>query len=244
VRHHRGGERLEVAAALDAGAARHLDHRIAAWRAREDRIARVDVSRVIGPHLAAAAPGLVADTEERHAPRLVAAVGLALLHQRRFRLVGRHVFDPLRHIARRHRSDIARDIGVRADQFGEIEKLVRAELVGVDRVRPVHRHAGRPLRARPDPVAPVVDLAEAAAGPADHGDVDMAQRLDHVATIAADVRDIALFADPDAFVDAASEMLGELAVDVLGDDRAGCVEVHDYVRRDGRGLLSGRAIVL
>ena len=244
MRHHRGGERLEVATALDAGAARHLDHRIAARRAREDRIARVDVGRVIGPHLAAAAPGLVADAKERHAPRLVAPVALALLYQRRFRLVGGHVFDPLRHIARRHRSDIARDIGVRADQFGKVEKLVRAELVGVDRVRPVHRHAGRSLRARPDPVAPVVDLAETAAGPADHGDMDMAQRLDHVATIAADVRDHALLADPDAFVDAASEMLGELAVDVPGDDRTGCVEVDDHVGRNGRDLLSGRAAVL
>ena len=49
------------------------------------------------------------------------------------------------------------------------------------------------------------------------------ERRDDVVADAAGVRDRATSADPDAFVDAAAEVLGEVAVDVLVDDRPGLV---------------------
>src|SRR5690606_38620192 len=87
-------------------------------------------------------------------------------------------------------------------------------------------HAG-PLVARPDPVLPVVVVGEAPAGPAQVRDADRAERVDDVAPDAAHVRHVGVLPDPEAAVDAASEVLGEVSVDVAGDGRSGQVEVDD-----------------
>src|SRR3546814_16002297 len=93
----------------------------------------------------------------------------------------------------------------------------------------------RAFFARADAVAPVILVGEAAAGPADDGDVQLFERGHHVAAIAVGVGDFRIGADPDAVVGAAAEILGELALDRGLDRCAGRLEV---VRtRTLRGLL-------
>ena len=74
-----------------------------------------------------------------------------------------------------------------------------------------------------DAVAPVVLVGEAAAGPAQHRDLQLLERREHVVAIAARVGNRRVFADPDAFVDIAAEVLHELAMQRRIDRGAGLV---------------------
>ena len=58
-------------------------------------ITLIDIGIVVGSHVSAAAPGLVADTEELYVPRLLTAVLLAEL--RHGTALCSHVLDPFRH---------------------------------------------------------------------------------------------------------------------------------------------------
>ena len=100
-----------------------------------------------------------------------------------------------------------------------------AELVRLGLLAP----AAEPPRAsatRPDAVAPVVLVGEAAARPA-HDDVpELFDMLDERLADAVDVGDLRVGSDPDAIIDDAADVLGELAVDRRPDradrlDRAG-----------------------
>jgi hypothetical protein len=80
----------------------------------------------------------------------------------------------------------------------------------------------------------VVVVGEAAAGPAHQRHLDRLQRRDHVVAIAAGVGDLAVLADPDAFVDAAAQVLGELAVDVAIDLGPRLVRMEHEALGEGR----------
>ena len=77
-----------------------------------------------------------------------------------------------------------------------------------------------PVGAGADAVAPVVVVGKAAAGPAEVRNVDRLEGVDDVGPHAAGVGDLRFFADPDAVVDAAAEVLGELAVEMAADRAA------------------------
>ena len=94
--------------------------------------------------------------------------------------VGGHVLDPLHHLLRGAAADVARDVGVGAELLHEIHELVGAEAVVLDDAAPVGVDHRRALLARADAVLPVVLVGEAAAGPAQHGDVELLQGGDHV----------------------------------------------------------------
>ena len=79
---------------------------------------------------------------------------------------------------------------------------------------------------RADAVAPVIFISEAAAGPAHVRYLHRLQRGDDVVADAARIRDLGVRADPDAFINAVAEMLGELAEDVAVDFRAGLGRIH------------------
>ena len=100
-----------------------------------------------------------------------------------------------------------------------------SELVAVRNATPVGVQGHRALGARPDAIAPVIFVGEAAAGPAHVRHVQRTQCREHVVAQAAGVRNDRVLPDPHAFIDAAAEMLGELAVDVPVDDRAGSIGV-------------------
>src|SRR5579883_519410 len=83
----------------------------------------------------------------------------------------------------------------------------------------------RPLRAWSHAFAPVVLVGEAAAGPADHRDLQFTQSLQDVVAVSACIRNLRVFADPNAAVDPSAEVLGKLAEQLPVDLRPGLVGV-------------------
>src|SRR6185437_11695951 len=92
----------------------------------ESGVAAEEIGIILRPHVAAAAPGFVADAEKRQAPGPIPAVRAPQLRERAAR-AGRDVFDPIRHLLRGIRADIARYVRVGADHLHEVEELVGAE---------------------------------------------------------------------------------------------------------------------
>ena len=69
---------------------------------------------VLGRHVAAAVPALVAEAQKRDLVRVLTAVGRALLAERRRRR-GRHVLEPLGPFLRRAGPEIDRQVGLAAN---------------------------------------------------------------------------------------------------------------------------------
>src|SRR5205823_2709903 len=197
--------------------------------------ALIDVGVVLGRHVAAAAPAFIAHAPEAHAPGRGVAV---LLPQRghRARAIEAHVLPPFGHLARGAAADVAHDERRGTEAIDQLEILVRPEAVVFGDVAPHGVDDRGTLLGRADPVLPVVAIGEAAARPADVRDLDLAQRRDHVVT-QAPAAGTAL--GPEAVVDAAPQVLGELAVDVAADGVAPLVGVDHEPgalpeRRDGQ----------
>src|SRR5699024_1584853 len=135
------------------------------------------------------------------------------------------------------------DVRLGAQQLHQVHELVGAEGVVLDDVAPVRVHHPGPLLARTDAVPPVVVVGEAAAGPAQVRDLQRAQRGDHVVADAARVRDLGVLPHEEAAVDAAPQVLGEMAVEVAADGRTGQVEIdhHPGGAVGGGGRRTGRA---
>src|SRR5262249_21634857 len=74
--------------------------------------------------------------------------------------------------------------------------------------------------ARADAVAPIIEIAKTTPRPADHRHMNLLERIHHILAIAADVGDFAVLADPNAFIDAAPQMFGKLAIDMPVDRRS------------------------
>ena len=162
-------------------AAGDLEHGIVVRRHDKGRIAPVQIGRIFGAHVAPAAPAFVADPEIFDAPGRIAPVGPALGCER---TLGRgHIFDPLRHVARRHRSHVPGDIGFGTDRLGEVHEFVGSERIVLGHPAPVGVDPHRPSAFRADAVAPVIFVGEAAARPAHHRHLDMPQSRDHVVAI-------------------------------------------------------------
>src|SRR5262245_14872679 len=85
-------------------------------------------------HIAAAAPGLIADAPILNAEGLPVAIGRAFVGQtfRSRRSIA--VRDPIVKLPGRARPDIGREIGFRPDQAAEPDELVNAEVVGLRRM--------------------------------------------------------------------------------------------------------------
>src|SRR5690606_4912728 len=88
------------------------------------------------------------------------------------------------------------------------------------------------LITRPDTVLPVVLVRKAAARPAHDGHLEFLQGLDDVVAIAARVRNRRVLSYPDALVDTAPEVLGELPIEIARNLCAGLVRMNG----DRRGL--------
>src|ERR1051325_2618292 len=93
----------------------------------------------------------------------------------------------------------------------------------------------RPLRSWSHAFTPVVLVGEAAARPADHRDLQVSESLHNVVAVSPRVRNLGVFADPDAAVDSGAQVLGELAEQLAVDLRSGAVGVDREAR--GRSLL-------
>src|SRR5207302_6084770 len=192
-------------------------------------------------HAAAAAPAFIAHAPEAHAPGRGVAV---LLPQRghRARAIEAHVLPPFGHLARGAAADVAHDERCGAASIDKLQILMGPETIVLRDVRPPRIDVGGALLRRADPVLPVVAIGEAAARPADVRHLDLAQRRDHVV---AQVPAAAAALGPDAVIDAAPQVLGELAVDVAADGVAPLVGVDDDAsalpeRRDGEAENEGQ----
>src|SRR3546814_4367257 len=148
-----------------------LDHDEQAVLARQ-------IGSIFGAHPAATSPELVADPPEGDLPRLLAAVACALLGEGA--PGGGHIFDPRHGFFGSGCPDVAVDIGFGPDRLDKVHEFMRAEGVGIDDPAPFGVDAGRAILARPDAVAPVLEIGEAAAGPAEQRHLEPPQGGEHV----------------------------------------------------------------
>ena len=202
-------------------------HRAAGAPAGDELDGRVDelhrLSRlrgeaaVLGGRLLADLPGpvhLVAEAPERDAVRRSVPVRRAQVGARRStRVVA--VLDEGACLVDAARAEVDGQHRLDAGERRPAEELVRPELVRLDRP-PREVEPDGPLRARADPVLPVVAGDEVPAGVADGGDAELADEREDVAAEAVVVRRrMARLVDPG--VDAAAEVLDEAAEDAIVD---------------------------
>ena len=132
------------------------------------------------------------------------------------------VFHPLLGFGPGAGAEIGADVGLGAELLDVVEELVGAEAVGFDGA-PGHFEAGRALVAGADAVRPVVVGGEVAAGPAEQGDVELADGFEDVLAEAVGIGEGRLLFE-DAAIDAAAEVLDEVAVELgidVADDALG-----------------------
>ncbi len=135
-------------------------------------------------------------------------------------------------------AEIAGEVGLAADGAAGAHELVEAVAI-VFLLVPEGGAIGA-FRGGADAVAPVVGVGEAAAGPAKDGGLHGLHGVDEVEADAVKIGDLGFFADPDAVIDDAAELLDEVGVDFGGDGAEG------FRRKDvdggvggGRGGLAG-----
>jgi len=187
-------------------------------------------------HVAAAAIAFVAHAPVTHAEGLGVAVGRAEVGERSAER-GVEVLDPVAHLLHGAAAEVAADDGLATDLLTKVEELVGAEGVGFGNIPNVVVLLRPPL-ARPDAVAPVVGVGEAAAGPAQVGHLDRAEGGNDVLADTAHVGDRRILADPDALVHAAAKVFGKLTEEVPADLRPGLTGVDGEVD-DGLGHGAG-----
>ena len=124
-----------------------------------------------------------------------------------------HVLDPFGHLLYGAGADIAVDIGLGPELAQKLEELVGAEGIVFGDPAPVGVDHLLAFILGSDAIHPVVLVGKAAAGPAENGDVDGLQGFDDILSHAVDIGDVGVFADIDAFINAAAQVLGEVAVD-------------------------------
>ena len=69
-----------------------------------------------------------------------------------------------------------------------------------------------------DTVHPVIVVGKAASWPAHYWDVEVLECFEHVLAIAVDVRDVAVWTNPESAVDTRTEVFRELTIDLIWDD--------------------------
>src|SRR5439155_24674645 len=154
---------------------------------------------------------LVAQAPDLDAPGPVAAVLPPLL--RPVGVAGLvRVFDPVARVLHGAQPGVDAQVGLDPEPLGIAQELVRPEAVALDRVPGVVA-PDRPLVAGAEAVLPVVAGGEVASRPAQEGDAEAARGLHDVAAEAVRICERAAFLE-DPAVDAAPQMLGEIAEDV------------------------------
>ena len=131
---------------------------------------------------------------------------------------GGHVFHPLGKFFDGAATYVSADVGFAAQHFAEVEEFVRAEAVVFDGAAPVVVHHLRAVLFRADAVHPVVFVGKAAARPAEDGDFQLLQGIEHVGAITVGIGNVGAFAYPEPAVDAGAQVFGKLAVDFFRDD--------------------------
>ena len=127
------------------------------------------------------------------------------------------ILDPLLHLLDAAAADIAADIRLTIEHLAQIQKLVGAEVIGLGNAAPMRVDHGRALRSWADAVHPMIFIREATTRPAQVRNLHRSQRRDYIVTNAARVGYRRILAHPDATVDAATQVFGEVPIDVPAD---------------------------
>src|ERR1035441_6169290 len=170
---------------------------------------------LVARHIAAAAPILIADAPIFHVEGLGRSVGGAFVGERAALGVVA-VFHPIAEVLRGAGTNVAGQVRLRANQAAELDELVGAKAVVLGVHAPVEVDVVGPLGGGADAVAPVIIVGEAAAGPAQHGDESL-EIIHGLLPMAVDIGDFRILAYPEAAVNAASQVLGELSVEFGAD---------------------------
>ena len=103
------------------------------------------------------------------------------------------------------------------------------EGVVLESTSPVGIEDLRALAHRSDTVHPVVIVGKASSRPSHYRDFKFPEGIEDIGTISVFVGNAGIRTNPDTFIDATSEVLGELTVDISRDDRlifCGLVDTH------------------
>ena len=166
----------------------------------------VQVSVVLGTHVAAAAPALVAHADVLQLPGFVLAVFPAQVGHGGFPVKG-HVFHPLAHFLNGAGTHVAVDVGLAAYLAAELHEFMGAEGVVLHHAAPVGVHHALAVFLGADAVFPVILVGKAAAGPAEHREFDVPQGFHHIFAHTFFVGDGRIFPYKNAVINAAAQML-------------------------------------
>lgn len=93
-----------------------------------------------------------------------------------------------------------------------------AETVIFHGASPVVVHHFGAVLLRSDTVHPMVFIGKTASGPAQYGHFQFFQGVEHIGAIALYVGDLRIFSYPESAVDAGSEVLSKLSINLFGND--------------------------
>ena len=168
--------------------------------------------------LGAGLPGavhLVAQAPDAEVVRLLVAVGDAQVAP--VRAAGEvAVFDQVRGLLGRAGAQVHRDHGVGPGLLAPVGELVDAELVRLQ-ARPGVVQAAGALVLGADAVLPMVFVCKAAARPTEYRNFDLLQGLYHVVAHSVSIRNGGVFSYIQALINAAAQVLGEVAIDFFVD---------------------------
>ena len=198
-------------------------------------IAAKQVGIVFRAHISAAAPVFVAHAEIIDLPGLGMAVARALLRHGGISARS-HVFNPFGHLLHGAGADVAVDIGLAANLAAKFHELVRAEAIVLHHASPVGVDHALAVFLRADALLPVIFVGKASARPAQHRQTNAFERLHNVRAHAVDIWDGAVLAHKETVVDAAAEMLGEIAIDLRLDDCARLVREDELLYHEIRSF--------
>ena len=167
--------------------------------------------------VAATAPVLISHPPIRHVQRFRAAVCRATL--RPGGTVGTRmgkiaVFDPIAQLTGRAGADVPTKIRFSANQATEADKFLSANMIVLDHFAPVDIDPARALVTRANAILPVIIVSEAAARPANDRRFQAAQSLYDICAEATHIRDGRILTDPDAIINAPTEVLGKVPIDI------------------------------
>ncbi len=152
------------------------------------------------------APVLVADAPEFHVVGFRMAIAAAHPPQLGV-LMGVTVLNPAAGLLHRATAYIQTDVGLGIDHAAKAHKLVGAKLIRL-RLLPPQVVASRPSIARANAVHPMVVISKTPAGPAQRWQSQLFQLFGRVHSDATHVLNFGISTDPDAAVDAATQVLG------------------------------------
>jgi len=136
------------------------------------------------------------------------------------------VFNPTIELFGGEAAYIRRQVGFRAGETTEAYKIIGAELVGIIFVESRGLRGSAPeicpprtLLARPNAITPVIAVSETASRPTNDRGLNFSELFDQGAANAILIGDFGVFANSHPIVNDATEILGEVSVDV-GRNRA------------------------